>query len=74
MNGYEYTNQTPFTISFVGDGEILKTFTLSKDNNVIKVDIPIDVKRTFGVIIEGDVTDYSIVTLLGSKFINKLNR
>lgn len=74
MNGYAYTNQTPFTISFVGDGEILKTFTLSKDNNVIKVDIPIDVKRTFAVIIEGDVTDYSIVTLLGSKFINELNR
>lgn len=73
MNGYEYTNQAPFTISFVGDGEILKTFTLSKDNNVIKVDIPIDVKRTVGVIIEGDVTDYSIVILLGSKFI-KLNR
>ena len=74
MDGYEYTNQTPFTISFIGDGEILKTYTLSKDNNVIEVDIPIDVKRTFGVIIEGDVTDHSIVTLLGSKFINELNK
>ncbi|MGA3674344.1 hypothetical protein [Lysinibacillus agricola] len=74
MDGYEYTNQTLFTISFVGDGEILKTYTLSKDNNVIEVDIPVDVKRTFGVIIEGDVTDYSIVTLLGSKFINELNK
>ncbi|PJO44890.1 hypothetical protein [Lysinibacillus xylanilyticus] len=74
MEGYEYTNQTPFTISFVGDGEILKTYTLSKENNVIKVDIPVDVKSSFGVIIEGDVTDYSIVTLLGSKFINELNR
>ncbi|MFJ7890464.1 hypothetical protein ACIQYL_20590 [Lysinibacillus xylanilyticus] len=74
MDGYEYTNQTPFNISFIGDGEILKTYTLSKDNNVIEVDIPIDVKRTFGVIIEGDVTDHSIVTLLGSKFINELNK
>ncbi|MFJ8519474.1 hypothetical protein [Lysinibacillus xylanilyticus] len=74
MDGYEYTNQTPFNISFIGDGEILKTYTLSKDNNVIEVDIPINVKKTFGVIIEGDVTDHSIVTLLGSKFINELNK
>ncbi|TKI71902.1 hypothetical protein FC756_03660 [Lysinibacillus mangiferihumi] len=74
MDDYEYTNQTPFTISFVGDSEILKTYTLSKDNNVIDVDIPVDLKSSFGVIIEGDVTDYSVVTLLGSKFINELNK
>lgn len=67
----EYTNKSTFKIQFIGDGKTLKTYTLSPQNSVIKVDFPINVNESFGVKINGDVKDYSILTMLGTSFINE---
>nr|WP_106782674.1 hypothetical protein [Lysinibacillus timonensis] len=66
-----YTNRSSFTISIVADGKAIESFSLSPDNNVIHVDLPVKVEETFGIKIEGDIQDQSIVSLLDPQFIRQ---